>query len=92
VAELKLFDMASNVGCRWTLYRALQPPSIVYDAPVTIPALVRASQPTRAATPRFHQPLDRTLGQQDRLDDLLLGDTVGAGLIGDLLGTNGVRT
>ena len=31
-------------------HRALQPPSMVYDAPVTIPAAGEASQPTRAAT------------------------------------------
>ena len=31
-------------------YRALQPPSIVYDAPVTMPALGDASQATRDAT------------------------------------------
>src|SRR4029079_6754179 len=37
-------------GLGGVCHRALPPPSMVYDAPVTIPAAGEASQPTRAAT------------------------------------------
>ena len=51
-------------------------------------ARLRRRQPTHQRRNLFglDQSLDRTLGQHHLGDDLVLGDAVGAGLIGDLLG------
>jgi hypothetical protein len=67
-------------------HRALQPPSRTSELPLTNEAGVRAEVGDRGRhLGRLDQPLDRRLGQHDLLDDLLLGDPVRAGLVGDLV-------
>src|ERR1019366_2764316 len=67
-------------------YFAVQPPSMVNDEPVAIPAPGPASQSASMATSSGStRRLDRVLGEQHGLDNLLLGDAMQSRLVGDLL-------
>ena len=64
---------------------ALQPPSITSELPVTEVAAGEHRQATRLGDlVGLDQPLDRRRREHDLLDDLVLADAVGAGLVGDL--------